>query len=404
LSRIISDILGAPEPNFSHLLQEWERKAGRPSHDVRLVSDMSTRAKEALSSLGFDQDDTTAHELYFALQHKVQNDNIRIARAIGVEDSDDPVEMLQKVVAWVEKQDIYRDVWVLKQSVIKTFLQKQPPKILMKTLGLRSAESMLKRNSPCELLPLAYTLEKQEWSQKFRQGFKKLKVSDFQVKPISIYVCSDERVQKLKKAGYPVTRIVTPCYELGSMSLIPPQSRFTGDVLAITVSLLETIADLRRHSAYYRVLSVRRDFGNRFYEVCDHGITQASRLLAHMGWNSVHKHLIGNRDFFDEVEQPHLMHEDMYTSSTTQVLSHADPGLAFWDGLEYVFFAPRNQYPVSLHLVDVITNASNRYPYQQATTHYGKARLWDELWSRYLANETLSEQTVGQFFGEENFQ
>lgn len=401
MSRIISDILQTGRPNFQRTLLEWEERSGRAGHDVRLLSDMRVSARGAIEALGLDAHDTAPAELYFALQGRAKSDNEWLSAHFGIKAGDSPDKVLKKIIKWLEK-DHLPEAWVCKVSVIKTALKKQPPKTLMKALGLRSADSMLKRNSPAELLPLALLLESSQWKTKFRTEFKKFKPTDFDVRTISLHLLDAERVEKLAKNGFHHSRIVTPCYETGSLAIIPPKQRFNLDVLAITSTLLETIGEIRRHSAYYRTISVRKDFGKQLQATSELGIVKASQKLSHIGWNSVHRHLVGNELFFDRLEQPYLTKNDVYAPSAAVVLSGLDPRFSYWQGLDYVLVQKGAEPPVSMHLVDVVTNASNRLTYPESVSTYGRARLWDELWGRYLSHEPTAENVVKQFLGDED--
>lgn len=397
MSRVISDILGASEPHFSHIIQEWESKSGNKGQDSRLISDIRVRAHNAVAELGLDQADTTAKELFFSLQERARQDNKLLAEKLGITDDSSPEDIVKLAIKWLEKQKLIREVWVAKPSVMKTALQKNPPKNLLKTLGLRSVDSMLKRNNPGELLPMALELERIEWRQKFRESLKKLHPKDFDEGPISIHVIEKGRVAKLKKAGYPTSRIVSPCHELGSLLVIPPEKRFPLDVMAIVTAHIEAIADLRRHSAFYRTISVRADFGKQLHEVNEHGLVYASRKLSHIGWGSLHRHLVGNDLLFEKIEQPYLTQDDLIATSAVDALSDFDEKFGFWKGLDYIFFHQKGEPPVSLHLIDVVTNASNRLTHQDGYSGYGRARLWDELWSRYLQHDPIAEQVIEQF-------
>jgi hypothetical protein len=336
------------------------------------------------------------------LQEKIRHDSLYFAEKVGINPEDTPIELVNKVVNWLDRQPIHREVWVIKSSIVKATLKKHPSKVVMKTLGLRSVDSMLKRNSPCELLPIAMGLEKPEWRTKFRNTYKKLRPNDFQVKEISIHIFSDtERIKKLKKAGFPTSRVVSPNAELGGLLVIPPNERFEGDTLAVAVSLIEAIADIRRYSAYYRALSVRKDFGQRIFEVSEKGILSASSKLSHVGWNSLHKHLIGNKEFFENIEQPYFEHNDLHVSSAAGLLQQFDPKFGFWNDRDYVFYFKDNYPAVSMNIIDVVTNYSNRRNYSDSFAAYGRARLWEELWSRYLSHEPLAEEVSKHFLGED---
>lgn len=400
MSRLIYDILKPSQPNFQHTLREWEDRAGRAGHDIRLTSDIRARSKKAVEELGLDSNDTKASELYFALQGRASEDNDWLARYFGIGRQDSPEVCLRKILSWLEKNHL-PTAWVCKAPVIKTALKNHPPKILMKSLGLRSAESMLKRNNPAELLPLSLCMEPSSWRAKLRLDYKKYKPNDFDETKISVHIVSSDRAAKLASHGLQKSRVVIQCYETGSIVLIPPKTRFNMDVLAITTSLLEAVTEIRRSSAYYRTISVRKDFGLQFYAACELGLVKASSKLSHVGWNSLHRYLMRDKAIFSRLEQPHLTKEDIEISNSVDSLSDLDPRFEYWGGLDYVFFGKSLERPVSLHLVDVVTNASNRLSYSESSVAYGRARLWDELWSRYLAEEATAENVIDRFLGDD---
>ena len=397
MAKLISDILDNDRVAFKHLIESWELRSGKQSHDVRLYSDMRTRAVSAVKQLGLDPTDTISGELYFALQERARQDNLWLEDFLRIKKDDSPEEFLKKISKWVLKKSDTKEVWVCKSSKLKTLLKKNPPKLLMKTLGLRSIDSMLKRTSVSEVLTLAYEIESDDWKNKFKQNYKKLKVTDFDINKVDIQIIDRQRVEKLKKIGFNESKIILPNNETGGLIMVAPQARFPFDSLAVLATLAESISDLRRHSSYYRTISVNKDFGQKFYDVSTQGIIGASSSISEIGWNSIHKHLIGNEDFFSRIEQPYITYNEFVLQPAVSLLSVHDPRFEFWKDLEYVFFNDKNNDIVSMNLIDVVSDASNRQPYATASKLYGKSRLWEELWARYLKHDDVAEEIVDKF-------
>lgn len=397
MSRLISDILDADRVGFKHLIDDWERRSGKQGHDLRLYSDVRSKAVDAVKILGLDPTDTISGELYFALQEKARDDNVWLADVLKVSVNDKPEDVVKKCLKWVTKNSKHLDAWVCKQAPIKSLLKKYQPKILMKTLGLRSVDSMLKRNSVAEVLTLAYEVESDDWVEKFHQNYKKFNISNFDQEKISFGVVEKDRIQKLEKAGVNVTKVVLPNYELASVLIVPPKNRFPLDVLAIVAVLSETLADIRKHGAYFRMLSVRKDFGHQFYELTTKGILGASGNISEIGWNSIHKHLVGNEEFMSQIEQPYISHDEFTTLPAINLLAEYDPRFKFWENLEYVFYHNHSHQPVSFNLIDVVTNTTNSTPHHEAKNIYGKSRLWEELWLRYLSHDNVAEDIIDKF-------
>ncbi len=179
MSKTLANIFDHDRVEFSHLVKDWESRAGGPNHDIALYSDMRSRAVQAVKKLGLDPVDTINTELYFALQERARQDNERLAGIIGIKSSDNPDDLLKKVTKWVTKNSHNIELWMVRSSVVRSIIKKNPPKNVMKSLGLRSVDSMIKRDNIGEILSLSEELESNAYRQKLITAFKKINVSDF---------------------------------------------------------------------------------------------------------------------------------------------------------------------------------------------------------------------------------
>lgn len=397
MARVISDILDTNRLDFKNTLDIWEKRSGQHSHDLRLYSDMRSRAIDAVKKLGLDPTDTISGELYFALQERARQDNAWLENYLKTTKDETSRKHIEKIVSWVIKNSHNKEVWVCKSAKHKQLLKKLPPKNLMKVLGLRSVDSMLKRVSTLEILTLALELEPEDWKQKYRQNYRKLKVSDYDSIKVEVKIVDDTKTEKLLKNGFDKSKIVIPNNEAGGIVVVIPQARFPLDTIAIVSSLAEALADLRKHSAYFRTVSVYKDFGQKISDVANHGIIGASSIHTEIGWNSIHRHLVGNEDFFNKVEQPYISYDEFLAQSAVDLLSKHDPRFEFWNNLEYVFFTDKHKNNVSMNLIDVVTNGVNKHTYKKSTKTYGKSKLWEELWARYLVHDNVANDIVTKF-------
>ncbi len=64
-------LLDAPEPLFSAGIEKLEKSTGNSGVDVRLLADLTAKAHDVMRQLKMDTKDTTAEELYFALNSVV---------------------------------------------------------------------------------------------------------------------------------------------------------------------------------------------------------------------------------------------------------------------------------------------------------------------------------------------
>ncbi len=391
-------MLEAKEPEFSHLIREWETKVGKKGHDIQLVAEVSVRAKRVIAELGLDEDDTTPKELYYALLDRVNQDSADLAKQIGVSEEDSAEQMVQKVAAWYDSLELEKELWVIKESTIKACLKKTSPKQIMKALGFRSVDSMLKRCDPSIIIALSKLIERPEWQIKFRSEYKRLKPIDFRALRARVHVVVGEQRRKLERTGFRTSRIVSPCYETGAIVVVPPSKRFSSDVLSVATSLIETTRDMRRYSAYFRLISTESKFGSKVADVCNFGLNRSSAMHYNFHWNPIHRHLLGNSEYMNRIEQPHLTHTDLRTSSSAEVLARGNERFKFWQGSEYVLFATAPHPAVSLHVADAAINASNNSRFEESLSVYAKNQLWEELWANYLSHQALHDEIVGSFF------
>jgi ribokinase len=73
MAKFLQDLLQAKEPLFTTALRQLEKAAGHSSVDVRLISDIISRAHHVMRQIGLDPADTTMIELSNALKANAEN-------------------------------------------------------------------------------------------------------------------------------------------------------------------------------------------------------------------------------------------------------------------------------------------------------------------------------------------
>ena len=73
MAKFLQDLLQAKEPLFTTALRQLEKAAGHSSVDVRLISDIISRAHHVMRQIGLDPADTTMVELSNALKANAEN-------------------------------------------------------------------------------------------------------------------------------------------------------------------------------------------------------------------------------------------------------------------------------------------------------------------------------------------
>jgi hypothetical protein len=181
MSRKIARLLDESPEKLGQLLKELEEKNGLPSHDARFLAQTVQQVRSKIADLGLDPDDTTGEELYHALQVRFQKNSHLFdvyfdAMDLGFEDRAAMAAQL------VSRNFEAAERWALKSPAAKQLLKDLPPKQVMKHLGYRSLDSMLKREKIAELYLAAAYVEADSWHKNHQKLVSKLDQTAFELR------------------------------------------------------------------------------------------------------------------------------------------------------------------------------------------------------------------------------
>lgn len=403
MSRILSELLGATEPLFSIALKQLENASGNPSADVRLSAEIIGKVHMKTRELGLDPKDTTGKELYQALISLVEKHDQFLANYLGGRDASDVQDMLPRIKNMVDKLHIPKQAWVLKHSVAKRLLKATPPRSVMKHLGYRSVDSMLKREPAAEIFGATRFMESAEWSLSFIAKYKKLQTHDFESRQIEIMqldvkkwgTTGNEFVNK-KRHG------ITHLKEFGIIIMLPmPVKSMPGITITLLPLLIHYINEIRLYSAYFKLQQVRPDFSEIVVSTL-HSDPANHAVMAgqNIHWRVIQKYF-GSQDGIrhPEIFEPHVQPEDLSWRKAEEVLYHIEPALKFWHDMDYVGTLQEGR-PISFNLMDIAISYVNNLPYSERAVHHVRESLWNEIFMRYMGQRTLENQILRQLDNE----
>jgi hypothetical protein len=403
MTRVLSELLNAEEPLFGMAIKRLEQASGNTSVDVRLTAEIIGKVHMKMRALGLDPTDTTGRELYRALFNLLEKHDGFLAERIGGEDATNVQKMLPRIKEVAEALDIPKKAWVLKHSVAKRLLKAMPPKKIMKQLGYRSIDSMIKRESTGELFGAMRFMETSEWNNKFIASYKGLKPTDFEVRDIEI-IHLDE-----KKWGTTADHFVknkrhniTHLKELGVVLLLPlPVKRMPGITITALPLLLHYINEIRLYSSFFKMQQVRSDFSSILINtlISDPG-KHAEIGGQNVHWRVIHRHFGSQTEnTHPDIFEPHVEPDDLTWRKTEEVLYRLEPALHFWHDMDYVA-VEFDDRPISFNLMDVAVSFVNDLPYGHQAVHHFRESLWNEIYIRYLGEKSLEKQVLKQLDNE----
>lgn len=397
--KLISELLEAKEPLFSMALKQLEKASGQKSMDIKLGTEILEKAHKAMDALGLDHKDTTGKELFQALVVKIKEHDEHLAEQMGIKPGESPTEMIPKIREIALKSDVNKTAWVLKKSVAKEFLRKTPPENIMKQLGYRSIDSMLKNENLSEIYGALRFAEDSEWLNKFNENYDSLTPSDFEEREIEFVVMPHERWADIcEKFIHKKKHNITHLKEMGVILMLPIKlDKLPGMPIWVGALLFHYINEIRLYSAFFKLKQVQPDFGKVFVDTLiadpDMGPVMAGQ---NVHWRVIQRYFGKLKDeYHPEVFEPHVQPEDLHWRKAEDALYRIDPELEFWKDLDYVGLVFEGK-PVTFNMMDVAASYTNNTPYQEREFYHFREALWNEIFMRYMGEGILEEQILNQ--------
>lgn len=391
MSKLISDILQAKEPDFSKLIYDYEFLAGRPGVDIKLANEIRSIQRNTAEKLGLDSLDTTDRELYYALRTKAKNDAEKLSSLLSINFSDKPNLMIAKIIKFVSPLFSGRQIWTVKNSSLRKLLKKDPPKKLLKIIGARSIDSVLKKENPSLILALAKKVDP-SYEKKWLTNFSKLSTTDFNLRRVEFIPLKPKLLNKLSKAGHKNISLIQPIYETGVIIIPIPERRLQSDGLLFLTLILEAMRNIIMYSAYFKYVSTQPNFGKRLSDVLQNGIYNGTKNYIDFGWPALHNLIEQKPAMYSQRFQPAVQPDDFLLPSLSFLATRL-PELKFWDGQTYcISMGPAGL--VSHNLLDVLINEYNSLNEPRSFNFYAQNHLWNTLYSRYLLHEPIRKKII----------
>lgn len=405
MTRVLSELLGAKEPMFHLGLAQLERSAGRPNADIRLSTDIRHTMLSKLKELGLDHNDTTAQELYSALRVRLLADEDRFLRTISASTKETAFENdPTAAVAFVLNRELKQSsTFALKNATARKLLKANTPKKVMKLLGYRSPESMLKQETAASLFAAAWFTESEQWIKKLLASYTKLSATDFENRPLAIEYPSSKRWQQFSEKILASKRYnILSFKELGSVVLLPLPEGIRPALPALTTAALTIHAanDVLTASTYLKLQQGQSDFGSLVREVVLHEPVLEDRLLDRpVSWSLLQQYYARLKTTGTQVRtdlfEPFVTAQDLVWHSVEHIVARIEPSLEFWLGTGHLGHVDKGQ-AVSCNLTDNVLSHCNALPFAERMSSYFRNQLTAELLLGYLDQERLERALTTQ--------
>jgi hypothetical protein len=397
MTRFLSRALQAEEPFFSQGIRRLETASGHTRADIHLTTEIRSQARSKLPQLGLDHNDTTAEELYHALQQRVKVDDAKLIKKLrsqAAKKVSAEADVVAGMVHVLNEVNDSKRCFALKTSRFKAIVKTQPPRRAMRALGYRSVDSFLKHESPASIMTAANLSESPSWHKKLHDQYKKLSAGDFESRSIQI-IKSDSKLDNFAaQAG----KNLISLRELGVLVILPLSSDVPpGAVTASLCTALHELNEIRASSSFLKLSQVRTGFGSLVQSVADSEPTIKPNLLTEpVSWSLIHRYYSCLADHFrQEVFEPYVQLEDMAWHPIEQTLTSIEASFSFWVHSGHLGFISQDQ-PVSLNVVDAALNCCNQLSFEKRVNNYFQRSLWHELLIRYFKPSFVEKSILAE--------
>ncbi len=379
-------------------LKQLEQASGHSSVDVRLTAEIVGKVHMKCRALGLDPADTTGPELYQALFNLIKQHDAFLAARIGIDEPTNPEKALARIKETIEALDVPKQAWVIKHSVAKRLLQAMPPKQVMKALGYRSIDSMVKREPIDEVFAGIRFVESEAWQAKFVSKYAALRSTDFETRKIEVINLDAKKWGEVALEFVQQRRHnITHLKELGAVIILPlPAKQLPGITITVLPLILHYINEIRLYSSFFKSQQVKPNFAEILVDtlISDPG-KHASVAGQHFHWRIIHRHFGSVNQSHPDIFEPHIEPTDLIWRKTEETLYRLEPALHFWYDTEYVGVEFDGR-PVSFNLMDMAVSYINNLAYGTQAVRHMRDSLWNEIYLRYVGEKAVERQVLSQ--------
>lgn len=404
MCRLLAELSSTDPRLMSETVKRLEERAGLPGADIRMTADIHAQIHLKIRALGLDPHDTHPNELYVSLQNLAATHEQFLLKKFRLPKAPSTQELPLHVAFMFDRLRFNRRSWLLRPAALRRLLNAQPPKQLVKALGYRSVDSMIKREPVDVLLFLATKFESHTWQTQFNKQLQKLTVIDFEERMLTVRTLENDR--SLNIAHQLTAREHNFVFGLplvGTIFLLPSTAApRPGMVLLALMMAVKEATELQYAHSYLRHHQMEAGFTTKLAPVLRQRQLSQTQVGGQVfDWRILHRHFgSGEVSGHPLMFQPHLQAEDLAYRRAEEVLYRMEPALHFWHSTEYVGLKT-SVGTVSFNLLDVLINMVNGVSVTSQHSGHLRQAVWDELLLRYMRHGAIESSVLSQLTASE---
>ncbi len=371
-----------------------------------IVEENDSIVEERVRRLGLSMG-ASAKEVYDALISKVEADDYKLSRALGMPSwtSQKGCEYVGSIAKKVIKNSgAPARGFFLKKEKAKEFLEKEPPRKILAYLGYGSVEKMIEKEDLFEIFCALRFVEGNEWLNKnFFRLYEHLTPDDFEERDIEVRALSPKWNNVAQVFVMKKWHNISHLKELGVVFIIPISLGISGELLRMMSLVLHYLHEVPFYSDMFRMISEeRKTFSGNLIsllrgDVVEKKISEGEKTL----WLVVQRYLAKDDENEWRLFVPRINPEALHWARASadlarigEVIPLEGGDLSFWEDLDWVgeYFKDDigNDALVSLNVVDTVMSLVQKKELIKYLYHHQEA-LWNKIFQEYFGEKLLEK-------------
>lgn len=398
----IAKILRTDKDNIAALEARLESVTGKKGVMGKIVEENANMIESRCNILKIC-DNPTAKDIYDSLIKKVEADNVAVHKFLGFPKANLPGDwgrILQTTKEIIKPAKGF----FLKKGKALEFLKNKPPEKVIKALGYRDVDELIKNEDFFEIFSSLRFVQGAEWlNGEFLPQYVSLTPDDFEEREIATIALSkkwgDLAEEFIKKKHHNISHLK----ELGLIYIIPIELNISAETFRNFALILHYFNEVEFYSKLFRKFSKDgEDFAKKFIsllrgDVPDERFSKSDKSQ----WMIIQRYLAKDDQYDWRLFEPHVNPEALHWERAERMLiliSRELKGfptdISFWHELNWVgdYYKTDSGLDVlvSFNLVDAAMDLVKRKEMTKYLYHHQES-LWNKIFIEYFGENKMDE-------------
>lgn len=402
----IAQILRTDKDNIKVLEEKLGVVTGKKNVMDKITEENNFTIKNRLEVLGLKQG-VGAKKVYDALIKKIEGDNQNLHKALG--NPSVTVSGDWKKVLEVARQTANPPKgFFLKKEKAAEFLRNEPPLKVIRSLGYRDVNEMLKNEDLFEVYSSMRFVEGSNWlNEVFFKQFKNLKPEDFEEREITLLAFDQKWARLAQEFVRKKYHNISHLKELGVIYVLPLSLEITGETLRNFLLILHYFSEVLFYSRLFKKFSQDgENFALNFAsllrgDVKDSRLNQSEISVEKTQWLIIQRYLSKDDPNDWRLFEPHVNPEALHWEKAERLMIAAArrldsllDDLCFWQDLNWVgnYFKTDVGLDVlvSFNLVDTSMSLVQKKEMVKYLYHHQES-MWNKIFIEYFGEKKMEE-------------